>query len=169
MKETAHFLVSGMVYGWKFTYTPSDKTRAVNEFFELEEIQNFEPLISKITYEAPWISEEDARLNCWVCFKRDAFQERNFQLWSSIRNPSVGGRGYGSIEKGFSGIVDASKDAVKNGIRDYFRNEIKNKPKEISGVLIIRKNPVIGIVSGKYVIYLDFFIDSVKIIPYSVY
>lgn len=169
MKQVAPFLVSGMVYGWKFTYTPSDKARGVKEFFELEEVQNFEQLAKKITYEDPWISEEENRLNCWVNFERDSFQERNFMLWSSIQNPSFGGRGYGSIEKGFEGIIDASKDAVKNGIREYYRNEIRNKPKEISGMVIIRKNPVLGVISGKYVINLDFFMDSVTIIPYSVF
>ncbi|MCQ2573430.1 MAG: hypothetical protein MJ182_06010 [Treponema sp.] len=169
MKETAPFLVNGMVYGWNFVYTPSDKARGVQEFFELTEIQPQEKILKNIIYEYPWISEENNRLNCWVRFVRDEFQENSFKLWSSIQNPVINGRGYGDLTKGFEGIKDAVTDAVKDAVRQHYRNEIKNKPKEITGSVIIRKNPTLGIVSGKYVINLDFFLESGRIITYSVF
>lgn len=169
MKETAPFLVNGMVYGWKFTYTPSDKARGVEEFFELTEIQSQDVILDQIEYQDPWISEEDNKFNVWVNFNRNEFQARNFKLWSSIKNPAISGRGYGGLEKGFDGIREASADAVKNAVREHFRNEIKNKPKEISGSVIIRGNPVIGIVSGKYCIYLDFFLECDTILKYRVF
>lgn len=169
MKETAPFLVNGMVYGWNFVYTPSDKARGVEEYFELTPVQDEKVVLEGVTYEEPWISEENNRLNCWVCFSRNQFQTRNFNLWSSIKNPVIHGRGVGKIEKGFEGINDAAQDAVKNAVREYFRNEIKNKPKEISGSVLIRKNPTLGIVAGQYVINLDFFLESGTIITYSVF
>ena len=35
IKETVPFLIEGLVYGWRFTYVPSDKTRGVEEYFEI--------------------------------------------------------------------------------------------------------------------------------------
>jgi len=169
LKETAPFLVNGMVYGWDFTYTPSDKARGIEEFFEITEIQPEEKILSQIEYENPWISEEDNRFNCFVRFKRNQNQIQSFNLWSSIQNPTVRGTGKGSIEKGFEGIREAATDAVKDAVREHYRKEIKNKPKEITGRVIIRKDPVIGINAGKYVINLDFFLESGRIKTYSIF
>ena len=35
IKETVPFLIEGLVYGWRFTYVPSDKIRGVEEYFEI--------------------------------------------------------------------------------------------------------------------------------------
>ncbi len=169
MKEVAPFLIEGMVYGWKFTYTPSDKARGVEEFFEIEPIQPEPVILPYLSYESPWISEENNRLNCWVRFKRNDFHLQNYKLWSSIENPCISGRGTGALEKGFEGIKEAASDAVKQAVRAYYRNEIKNKPKEITGSVLIRKPPVLGILSGNYSINLDFFLESDTIINYTVY
>ena len=167
LKTVAPKLIGGMVYGWNFIYTPSDKARGVDEYFELEEIQPFNTLKSEIDYEQPWLDE--SRLNAWVHYRRTPNQIQNFKLWSSIQNPKISGRGYGDLEKGFDGIDDAIKEAAKEAIREHFRNEIKNKPKEISGSILIRKDPTLGIVSGRYTINLDFFLESVKIVSYTTF
>lgn len=169
MKEMAPFLVNGMVYGWDFVYTPSDKARGVEEYFEIIPIQSEEKVIAGIEYEDPWVSEEDNRFNCFVRFSRNQNQIQSFNLWSSIQNPTVRGTGKGALEKGFEGIKDAATAAVKDAVRSHYRSEIKNKPKEITGRVIVRKNPVIGISSGKYVINLDFFLESGRIKTYSIF
>lgn len=165
--EVAPFLISGMVYGWNFVYTPSDKARGVEEFFEITEIQPLNPPYEKITYVSPWI--QDNRLNCWCEYTRTEPQIQNYYLWSSIQNPVIHGRGYGKIEKGFDGIKDAAQDAVKEAVRDYYRAIIKNKPKEISGAVLVRNIPTIGIKSGQYIINLDFFLECGRILEYKLY
>ena len=94
---------------------------------------------------------------------------QSYNLWASIKNPVIGGIGYGSIEKGFEGIEEAARESLKAAIRNYYRQVIKNKPKEITGSVLIRKFPTLGIDSGRYVINLDFFLECGKIIEYSVY
>ena len=54
MKKITPFLLGGMVYGWEFDYTPSDKARGVKEFFEFKEIRPFENETKFIKYENPW-------------------------------------------------------------------------------------------------------------------
>ena len=169
IKETVPFLVEGLVYGWKFTYVPSDKTRGVEEYFEVEPIQNLKEGQQKdggtIEYSSVWI--ENNRFNCWVDYTRTDYQVQVYNLWASIQNPTIQGRGYGDLSKGFEGIKEAAQDALKNAVRDYYRNLIKNKPKEISGSVLLRKTPLLGIDSGRYVINLDFFLEWGTIEEYT--
>lgn len=165
IKELAPFLLGGMVYGWEFVYTPSDKARGVEEYFELKEINPGYDIASHVQYSSPWI--EDNKFNCWVDYSRDEIQIRNYYLWSSIRNPVIQGRGYGLLEDGFDGIRKATEEAVKNAVREHYRSKIKNKPKEITGSVLMRKTPMLGVSQGRYVINLDFFLEYGRIKEYS--
>ena len=169
IKETVPFLIEGLVYGWKFTYVPSDKTRGVEEYFEIEPVQKLadgqENDGGTIEYSSVWI--ENNRFNCWVDFTRTDHQVQTYNLWASIQNPTIQGRGYGDLTKGFEGIKEAAVDSVKNAVRSYYRNLIKNKPKQITGAVLLRKTPLLGIDSGRYVINLDFFLECGTIEEYT--
>lgn len=167
LKKTAPFLFSGMVYGWNFVYVPSDKARGVEEYFEVTEVASFEPLIPMIKYVSPW--EEQGRLYVWCEYVRTQAQIQNYYLWSSIQNPVIHGRGYGNVSDGFNGFTDAAKDALKNAVREHYRKTIKDKPKEITGSVLIRNEPTIGIDAGRYTVNLDFYLESGRIIKYTTY
>ena len=167
MHKIAPFIISGMVYGWNFVYVPYDKARRVEEYLEVTEIVSSDVIKGGIKYVSPWISENN--LNCWAEYTRTDSQVQNYNLWSSIQNPVIGGIGYASVEKGFEGIEEAAREALKDAIRNYYRKTIKNKPKEINGAVLVRNFPTLGISSGRYVINLDFFLECGKIIEYSVY
>ena len=167
IRKIAPFIISGMVYGWNFVYVPYDKARGVEEYLEVTQIVSSEVIQGGIKYASPWIS--DNNLNCWVEYTRTDSQVQNYNLWSSIQNPVIGGIGYASVEKGFEGIEEAARESLKDAIRSYYRKVIKNKPKEINGSVLIREFPTLGITSGRYVINLDFFLECGKIIEYSVY
>ena len=169
IKETVPFLIEGLVYGWNFTYVPSDKTRGVEEFFEIEPVQKLSDGQKNdggtIEYSSVWI--ENNRFNCWVDFTRTDHQVQTYNLWASIQNPTIQGRGYGDLTKGFDGIKEAAEDSLKNAVRSYYRNLIKNKPKQITGAVLLRKTPLLGIDSGRYVINLDFFLECGTIEEYT--
>ena len=167
MHKIAPFIISGMVYGWNFVYVPYDKARGVEEYLEVTEVVSSDVIRGGITYGSPWLTENT--FNCWAEYTRTDSQVQNYNLWASIKNPVISGIGYASVEKGFEGIEDAAKESLKEAIRSYYRNIIKNKPKEITGAVLIRKFPTLGIDAGRYVINLDFFLECGKIIEYSVY
>ncbi len=167
MRRIAPFIISGMVYGWNFVYVPYDKARGVEEYLEVTEIVSSDVIKGGIKYTSPWIS--DNNLNCWVEYVRTDSQVQTYNLWKSIQNPVIGGIGYASVEKGFEGIEEAAREALKDAIRNYYRKVIKNKPKEINGSVLIRDFPTLGITSGRYVINLDFFLECGRIVEYSVY
>ena len=167
MHKIAPLIINGMVYGWNFVYVPYDKARGVEEYLEITEIVPSDVIRGGIKYTSPWIS--DNNLNCWVEYTRTDSQVQSYNLWASIQNPVIAGIGYGSVEKGFEGIEEAARESLKAAIRNHYRKTIKNKPKEITGSVLIRKFPTLGIDSGRYVINLDFFLECGKIVEYSVY
>lgn len=168
LKKTAPFLICGMVYGWDFIYVPYDKARGVEEYFEITEKQSFEPFEYLIQYKNP-VVEGNEKISCWCEYRRDDFQIHNYYLWNSIQHPVIKGRGYGNVSDGFEGFTDAAKDALKNAVREHYRKIEKNKPKEIRGSVLIKDAPLSSVVSGRYVINLDFFLEYGKIIQYTNY
>ena len=167
IRQTAPFLIEGMVYVWEFSYTPQDNARGVEENLEITEIVPSDFFLNNITFSSVWFENE--RMNCWVTFERNEQQIQNYNLWASIKNPVIHGRGYGKLSDGFDGIKNAAAEALKNAVREHFRAIIKNKPKQINGKVLIKEPPILGIDAGKYVINLDFFLECDKIIEYKVF
>ena len=166
-KEIAPFLMNGMIYGWSFDYTPSDKMRNVSEYFDFKEVQPFNPKINPITFHSPEVKED--RLESWAYCTRTPVQTVIYERWKSINHPKIKGKGTGSIEDGFEGIKNACAQAVKNAVRTYYQQQIKNKPKEIEGNVLLIKQPRIYIKNGQYVVDLDFFMETDTIKVYTYY
>ena len=165
LKTLAPFIIGGMVYGWNFSYTPSDKLRGVEEYVDFFPVRELGEAEQSIAYTKPWV--EEGKVYCWVEFTRTEAMIRNYYLWASITNDTVHGIGYGKISDGFDGITNAVRDAIKDAVRAYFRTKIKNKPKEIQGRVLLRREPLIGIDAGRYKVQLDFFLETDKILPYT--
>lgn len=168
LKVVAPYLLSGMIYGWKFEYTPSDKTRNVEEYF------SFEP-IAKISEEDPNINFTnpaflDTRVYCWLEYPRTDNMMIYRKRWDNIMYPKVTGYGESSELDSAKAIKEAIKEAAKNAIRTYAQGQTKNKPKEVIGeILLCDEDPSIKIMSGKYTASLDFFLYVDKIVQYSKY
>ena len=168
IKEVSPFLLEGMIYGWKFDYTPYDKARRVEEYFDFSPIQTLTDADkANIKYTKPWA--QDDRLWCWVEFQRNPLMMHIFNSWQVITNPRIKGIGYAKLTDGFSGIQKACGEALKNAVREYERKIIKNKPKEIMGRVMITEPPLIGIDAGRYVVTLDFFMETDRIIKYETF
>ncbi len=58
---------------------------------------------------------------------------------------------------------------MKNAVREYWRIYIKNKPKEIYGMLLLIGVPRVYISEGQYVADLEFFMETDKIVKYTYY
>lgn len=167
LKETAPFIIEGMVYGWSFSYTPSDKTRNVAEFFAYEPVIPLGNAATGIAYESPWI--EDNRLYCWVRFLRTPQMISLRKSWEAISYKRVSGRGTGALSDGFDGLQTACRDALKDAVREYARALTRNKPKEVAGSVLVTGDPRVSVKSGRYVVDLDFFLNVSKIVPYNYY
>ena len=168
IKEISPFILSGMVYGWKFEYVPYDKARGVQEYFDFSPVNELaDAEIDSINYAKPWV--EDSILNCWVEFRRSDPQVHIYQGWASVLHPRIKGVGYAKLSDGFEGIKEACGESLKLAVRNYERKWIKSKPKEISGTVFISEPPKIGVDAGRYKVTLDFFMETDKIIEYKTF
>lgn len=168
IKEISPFILSGMVNGWNFDYVPYDKARRVPEFFEFTPIRELlDSEIKTIRYKLPWI--EESRLNCWVEYRRSDSQVSYYRSWLGVNYPRIKGVGYAPLSEGFEGIKKACGEALKQAVREYERKRIKTKPKEIIGKALLCQPPLIGIDAGRYVVTLDFFMESDRIIEYKTF
>lgn len=167
LKEVAPFFVEGMVCGWSFSYTPSDKLRNVSEYFEFTPLYDFSAIKQKISYKDPWI--KDNRLYCWVEYEFSPQIAGWVNNWQKSNYRKISGTGEGLVSEGFDGIKIGAQNALKSAVREYARTIIKNKPKEIIGEVLITNDPYIRIRSGRYLVQLDFLLNINKIIEYNIF
>lgn len=167
LKEIAPFFIEGMVCGWSFTYTPSDKTRNVEEFFEFKPLRDYPNLESDIKYTEPWVEEN--KLQCWIEFRCPPHLTAWRNTWKTLGYQRISGRGQGKLVEGFDGIHQAATTALKEAVREYARSITKNKPKEITGEVLLTGLPSIGLKSGRYIVDLDFFLNVSRIINYTIF
>lgn len=164
-KQIAPFLLNGMINGWQFEYTPYDKRRKVQEYWSFEEIKPFDIKTNPIEFHDP--EAMDNKLISRVYCNRTEQQQIEYKRWCSIVHPHIKGIGRASIENGFDGIKEACSMALRDAVRAYWRTLEKNKPKEISGTVLLIRDPRIYIRNGQYVVDLDFFLETDRIIKYT--
>ena len=164
-KELTPFFLSGMLSGWTFDYTPYDKARGVEEFFEFGEITPFDWSMNSIEYREP--IPEDEKLLVWAYCDRTEVQQLSYRRWSSINLPKVRGRGHASVAKGLDGIKESVGSAIRDAVREYWRVYSRNKPKEITGRVLLIGVPRVYIYEGQYVTDLEFFLETDRIVKYT--
>ena len=166
IKNLAPFVFEGIIHGWNFSYTPYDKTRNVNEYFEFSvDGPNISKNDKNITFNNPYF--QDNKLFCWVEYQLSKEMVNKLKQTQSVIFKKISGKGKGKVSEGEEGIKKAFAEALKNAVRNHGRDIEKNKPKEMLGKVKITGNPRVYIDNGFYVVDLDFFVQVDKIIQYK--
>lgn len=165
--EMSRFIVSGMLYGWKFSYTPPDKTRAVTEYFELSPIESIASNDPSFTLSE--IRPKYPVLFCWARYTLNDSQKRRLMYWDSIVFKNGGGTGRGERTDEIQGIKNAYTNAIMQAIREQARSIEKNKPKEIRGEVKLKESPRLFSDQGYFVATVRVRINVLEIVPYHVF
>ena len=129
--EEGRALISGMIYGWTFTYYPGDKARRVQEGFTLTPVA-----------QVPWGSRrlrvtetevKDARLWARILYSLDDEEAARRSAWDSNTADLSTGRGTAALQLGPAGRTAALEAAIKDAIRLSLDNRYPNKPREVKG------------------------------------
>src|SRR5574344_3113670 len=104
MKDIAPFIMGGMIHGWTFDYTPSDKVRAVEEYFACVPAMPFDKKVNPIEYRQ--VQVLDDKLYGWVYCNRTPTQQTSFEAWGSVTHPKIHGVGQRPVDEGFDGIKE---------------------------------------------------------------
>ena len=165
--EEGRLLVSGMVYGWSFVYTPGDAARRVGESFLLTPLS-----------EVPWGS---ARLEVreTEIYERKLFARISYTLseeealrrsaWESGTAALSTGRGRAEVIKGPRAKMAALQDALRDAIRISLHTRYLNKPREITGEVVLWDDPRTTVRSGMYTTVAKVKLLVREVIPYRIF
>lgn len=140
-------VVSGMIYGWKFTYVPSDIKREIDEIFTLTPIALIKKGDPNMNFRDNWVKDYIMYQN--ILYRLQDFQMARLERWSSTLNPTSYGEGEHSLfeEKGKSLSLEM---AIKDSIKREFQSRGKDKPRSMEGQIILKENPRLFIDAGFY-------------------
>ena len=113
------------------------------------------------------LKTDESKFSCWVAYERTDLQFALRKHWNSVKFPKINGTGSGSVRDGDEGIRDAYAEAILKAVREYVQGFVKNKPKEISGTVLLEDFPLLSVQSGRYVAKLELLVDISRIVPYS--
>ena len=167
MLEDARLVLSGMIYGYRFRYTPSDDARGVPDVFELV-------LIHEIAWGDPalevlYVERRDNRAWSKVVYGLADHQQSRRDAWASNTIPAATGRGEAPLHRGRAARGQSLEEAVKQAIRAYARGRIMNKPREIAGEVLLWSAPRTVIGAGSYVTTVQIEVRVEDVVPYRVY
>lgn len=168
LEKYALYVMQLSVFGGKVTYTPSDKTRGIEEFFEFiprYPIKEPDPAFSleKICY------DDGNKISAWASYLIDSSNSSYLRYWQMADPKKYPADGFGSLDKGLEGIFEAYLDGMKNALRSYARTIVKNKPREIRADICIYGVPRLTVNAGRYEAKFEVLIKIEEIIPYSVF
>ncbi len=167
LRAVARYVLGGMIYGWRFSYTPSDRARRVEESFSLEPIAEISPDDPLLRIREP--IAEYPRLYAWAEYPLDEARARRVRGWSSVLYPTAKGRGRGERVAGAGGIKAAYEAAALNAVRELARKRTKNKPREVRGEVLLRESPRLFADQGWFVAEVRLFANLEAIDPYAAY
>jgi hypothetical protein len=165
--EEARTLLSGMVYGWTFAWTPSDTSRKVQDRFDLVPVA-----------EIPWGSDrlsvrqtqvEEARLFAQVSYTMNPAEQLRRESWAGAVVDAAMGTGEAPTMKGRQAKFEALANAIKDAVRNQLRTRIFNKPRVIRGDVVLWDDPQVWVGSGAYHAVAKIRLRVVEIVPYRIF
>jgi hypothetical protein len=165
--EEARTLLSGMVYGWTFDWTPGDIARKVADRFDLVPVA-----------EIPWGSDrlavrqtqvEEARLFAQVSYTMNPAEQLRRESWAGAVVDAATGTGEASTMKGRQAKLEALANAIKDAVRNQLRTRIFNKPRTIRGEVVLWDDPQVWAGSGAYHAVAKIRLRVVEIVPYRIF
>ena len=167
LESIAVYVLSGLVYGWSFEYTPRDPSRGVEAYLSLEPLGEIDA--ASPGFSLSFVEEEGVRLYCRAEFAFDEAARNSARLWRSVVYKSAKGRGYGERKDEAAGILAAYGEAIRSAIHESARAQTKNRPKEVRGEIKFKDEPRVFAKSGRFVAEADFLVNFKEIVEYSVF
>ncbi|TVR00392.1 MAG: hypothetical protein EA403_11695 [Spirochaetaceae bacterium] len=148
MLAEAQWTFSGMIYGYRFSYTPFDRRRGVEEQFTLEPIASIPWGDPELTVLAT--RQEGGRHLAQIQYVMVDHQARRHAAWQSRSVSRSAGTGQVSLWPGVEQKQLAVEDAVRMAVRERLRVMSPNKPAAAHGRVVLAAPPRIWILSGAY-------------------
>lgn len=163
----AAWVYGGMIWGFDFRYTPYDKTRALDERFDIEPIQSLPPEAMRLAPGAR-ASPPDA-LYSFVEYSPDPSL---LSLMGDYANkPWKGAQGIGKADMnlGIKGRRAAYVEGLRLSVRGLLQGLEPNKPRLVRGRVVFDRPPSMAIIGGFYTAQVRARAMVIEVIPYKVF
>ncbi len=165
--DEAVFILSGMIYGFRFVYVPRDPTRRVDEQFDLTPYATIVRGDPRLDVLQTWVSDD--RLYARISYTVDEQQRAWYRGWRSAANASATGVGTAGFFEGPAVKHETARDAIRGAIHSHVRSLELNRPRRIEGAVLIAEGPISGIRSGHYETRLSVLLQVDEITRYGHY
>lgn len=162
--EEAARAFAAMIYGWSFDYSVGDRSRKIEERFDLVSL-------GAIPYGDPRLTVTDALaensvLRVWAEYRLDEAQSRAFAVLREGSARHSQGIGYAPLAGGTSGKADSLRDAARAAVRTVLAGTERNRPKEAYGTAALLEAPRYWIDAGRYVCSARFRVNIKEVVLY---
>lgn len=163
----AAYIVAGMIYGFDFVYQPGEADREQPTEFEMA-------LRAEVVPGDPRLRTREMRTDATLIHGRffyylEDFQRRRLLAWQSNALPTPSAVGEAEIWSGVENRIPAIEAGVRLAIRDYLRDRIYARPREIRGTVAFARPPRIRIVDGTYRADVAVHLQVEDLEPYRVF
>jgi hypothetical protein len=165
--DEGRVLFSAMVYGWTFTYFPGDRSRKVQESFELLPV-------AQVPWGSPHLrvretTVDDTRLWARMSYALDDDESLRRSAWESNTAALSTGQGKASVMQGPGAKMGALRDAVRDAIRRSLDVRYVNKPREITGEAVLWDDPECIVRAGFYFTTARVKLMVRELVPYRIF
>lgn len=163
----AAWVFGGIVWGFDFSYTPFDKTRALKERFDLVPIGSLDP--SQLVLAPGARASLPDALYSYVEYAPGTELESLMEGYA--KRPWKGAQGIGRADMilGVKGRRAAYVDGLRAAVRSLLQGMEPNKPREVRGRVVFDRPPSMAIIGGFYTAQVRARAMVIEVLPYKVY
>jgi hypothetical protein len=173
--DEAAWVFSGMIWGYEFSYTPYDKTRALAERFDVLPIQSLAPGELSLAVESspasasPSLPDSLDRFYSLAQYRPDAGLVSLMESYSSDPWQGAQGVGKADMDRGVKGRRAAYVDGLRAAVRSLLQGLEPNKPRLVKGRVVFDRPPSMAIIGGFYTAQVRARVMVTEAIPYAVF
>ena len=178
--DEAAWVYGGMIWGFEFTYTPFDKTRALSERFDLQPIQSLDPRELSLAAGsfAPGARGLDEGLQgallsgdyrSFVEYRPEAALVSLMEAYSADPWKGAQGTGRADMILGVKGRRAAYIDGLRIAVRGLMQSREPNKPRLAKGRIVFDRPPTLTILAGSYTAGVKARAMVIEVLQYRVY
>jgi hypothetical protein len=167
MLEEAAWVYGGVVWGFSFEYTPSDKARAIAERFSLESLGAPPPGALAFAPGARKGERDESR--SIIEYRPPAALSDQMASYAVGPWKSAQGVGKADMILGVKGRRAAYEDALRAALRSCLQGLEPNKPRLVRGRLVFERPPSLALIDGSYTSQARVRVMVVESLPYKVY
>lgn len=167
MLDEAAWVFSGMLFGFEFSYTPLDRTRAIAERFDLVQLGTI-PKGDRRIVPGP-ASGNFNELRARIEFHPDPGDLTLMESYSRSPWKPAQGIGTGDYMLGHPARRLAYEEGLREAARSLLRLLEPNKPRLVKGRIVLDRVPAIVLASGRYKVQVRARVQVMEVLSYNAY